>query len=147
MKVLSLLFLTLFVGKGCDSGSKQDINTAVIEYVANTRGFYQKVTLEKQMVTVTNDRNETEKATPVKISDADWKILIEQFDEVNLDELKDLKVPTEKRLYDGAAIANLKVTYKGVTYETPSFDHGTPPYEIKKIVNKINSFAKQNDDN
>jgi hypothetical protein len=45
--------------------------------------------------------------------------------------LKDLKIPTEKRFYDGAAIANLKIIYKGVN-ETPSFDHGSPPYEIKK---------------
>jgi hypothetical protein len=147
MKVLSLLFLTLFVGKGCDSGSNQDINTAVIEYVANTRGFYQKITIQKQTVTVSKVRGGNEKVTPEKISDKDWKLLIEEFDELNLDELKDLKVPTEKRLYDGAAIASLTITYKGESYQTPSFDHGTPPYEIKKLVTKINSFVKDDDDN
>ncbi|WP_367756060.1 hypothetical protein [Flavobacterium sp. WC2430] len=147
MKILSLLFLTLFLGKGCEGDKKQDIETAVIEYVANTRGFYQKITIEKQMVSISNDRSGKEKIEPTKISDADWKILIDLFQDLNLDEIKDLKSPTEKRLYDGAAIANIKITYKGITYESPSFDHGFPPYEIKKLVNKINSFAKQKDEN
>ncbi|WP_367772662.1 hypothetical protein AB3G33_03615 [Flavobacterium sp. WC2421] len=147
MKILSLLFLTLFLGKGCEGDKKQDIETAVIEYVANTRGFYQKITIEKQMVFISNDRSGKEKTEPTKISDADWKELIDLFQDVNLDEIKDLKSPTEKRLYDGAAIANIKITYKGISYESPSFDHGFPPFEIKKLVNKINSFAKQKDEN
>jgi hypothetical protein len=147
MKILSLLFLTLFLGKGCEGDKKQDIETALIEYVANTRGFYQKITIEKQMVFISNDRSGKEKTEPTKISDADWKELIDLFQDVNLDEIKDLKSPTEKRLYDGAAIANIKITYKGISYESPSFDHGFPPFEIKKLVNKINSFAKQKDEN
>ena len=147
MKILSLLFLTLFLGKGCDRDKKQDVDSAVIEYVANTRGFYQKITIEKQMVFISNDRSGKEKIEPIKISDTDWKILIDLFQDVNLDEIKDLKSPTEKRLYDGAAIANIKITYKGISYESPSFDHGFPPFEIKKLVNKINSFAKQKDEN
>ncbi|WP_369765940.1 hypothetical protein [Flavobacterium sp. WC2429] len=147
MKILSLLFLTLFLGKGCEGDKKQDIETAVIEYVANTRGFYQKITIEKQMVFISNDRSGKEKIEPTKISDTDWKELIDLFQDVNLDEIKDLKSPTEKRLYDGAAIANIKITYKGISYESPSFDHGFPPFEIKKLVNKINSFAKQKDEN
>ena len=147
MKILSLLFLTLFLGKGCEGDKKQDIETAVIEYVANTRGFYQKITIEKQMVSISKERNDQGITEENKISDADWKELIDLFQDINLDEIKDLKSPTEKRLYDGAAIANIKITYKGITYESPSFDHGFPPYEIKKLVNKINSFAKQKDEN
>jgi hypothetical protein len=146
MKILSLLFLTLFLGKGCDNADNKDINTAVIEYVANTRGFYQKIAIQKQMVTVSKDRLGKEKVTPVKISNADWKTLIKIFDDITLEELKDLKSPTEKRFYDGAAIANLKITYKDVTYETPSFDHGFPNYEVKKLVTKINSFVKQDNE-
>lgn len=146
MKLFSLLFLTLFLGKGCDNNKNQDINTAVIEYVANTRGYYQKVTIEKQMVSVSKERSGNDKIVPTKITDADWKELIAIFQEVNLDEIKDLKSPTEKRFYDGAAIAKLTITYKGTTYEAPSFDHGFPPYEIKTLVNKINSFVKQDNE-
>jgi hypothetical protein len=147
MKIVSLLFLTLFLGKGCSDHQKQDIDTAVIEYVANTRGFYQKITMEKQTVTISSDRSGKEKSVPTKISDADWKELVNYFKTVELDSLAKLKAPTEKRFYDGAAIANLKIKYKDKTYETSSFDHGFPPKEITKFVNKITSFAKQNNEN
>ena len=142
MKILSLLFLTIFLGKGCDSAKAQDIQSAVIEYTANTRGFYQKITIQKQMVSVSKDRSGTEKPVAKKISDADWKELVGYFEKINLDSLPKLKAPTEKRFHDGAAIANLKVTQKDKFYETEAFDHGYPPEAIKKLVTKINSFAK-----
>jgi hypothetical protein len=50
-----------------------------------------------------------------------------------MDSLAKLKAPTENDLYDGAAIANFKVTFQDKTYETTSFDHGFPPKEIKKL--------------
>ena len=143
MKILSLLFLTIFMGKGCDSAKAQDIQTAVIEYTANTRGFYQKITVKNQLVTVSKDRNGTDKPIAVKISDADWKELVECFKTIELDSLAKLKAPTEKRFYDGAAIANVKISYKDKTYESASFDHGFPPKEIKKFVNKITALAKK----
>ena len=143
MKILSLLFLTIFLGKGCDSAKAQDIQSAVIEYTANTRGFYQKITVKDQMVTVSKDRDGNDKPVSVKISDADWNELVNCFKKVKLDSLAKLKAPTEKRFYDGAAIADLKITYKDKTYESTSFDHGFPPKEIKKFVNRITSFAKK----
>ena len=143
MKILSLLFLTIFLGKGCEAQNKQEIETAVIEYVANTRGSYQKITVKNQTVIVSKDRSGNDKPAPTKIADADWKELVGYFKTVKLDSLAKLKAPTEKRFYDGAAIANLKITYKDKAYETTGFDHGFPPKEIKKFVDKINSFAKK----
>ncbi len=143
MKILTLFFLIIFLGNGCDSAKAQDIETAVIEYTANTRGFYQKITVKNQMVTVSKDRDGNDKSVLTKISNADWKELVESFKTIELDSLSKLKAPTEKRFYDGAAIANLKITYKDKIYETTSFDHGFPPKKINKFVNKINSFAKK----
>lgn len=143
MKILSLLFLTIFLGNGCDSAKAQDIETAVIEYTANTRGFYQKITVKNQMLTVSKDRDGNDKPVPTKISDTDWKELVDCFKKVELDSLSKLKAPTEKRFHDGAAIANLKITLKDKAYETNSFDHGFPPNEIKKLVNTITSLAKE----
>ena len=143
MKLLSLLFLTIILGKGCDNATAQDMQNTVIDYTANTRGFYQNITIKDQLVSVSKDRNNNDKAISTKISDADWAALINDFKELKLETLKDLKAPTEKRFYDGAAIANLKITYKDKSYETTSFDHGFPPKEIKKLVDKINTFAKK----
>lgn len=143
MKILSLLFVTLFLGKGCDSEKKQDIATAVIEYTANTRGFYQKITIQNQTVSISKDRDGKDMPVQEKISDKDWNELVAEFQNVDLDGLPNLKAPTEKRFYDGAAIAELKISYKDKTYETTGFDHGFPPAEIEKLVTKINAFAKK----
>jgi hypothetical protein len=143
MKVFVMLFLSMVLSKSCESQTKNDLKTAVLEYTANTRGFYQKITIQDQMVTVSKDRSRNDKQEAVKISDADWKELVGYFETINLDSLPALKAPTEKRFYDGAAIANLEVTYKDKTYKTNSFDHGYPPEAIKKLVIKINSFAKK----
>jgi hypothetical protein len=54
-----------------------------------------------------------------------------------------LKDPTQKRFYDGAAIADLKVRYQDKNYETVNFDHGFPPAEIENLVNKIVALADE----
>ena len=143
MKILTIVFLTIFISNGCDSASAQDIETAVVEYTANTRGFYQKITVKNQMMTVSKDRDGNDNPVPAKISDADWKELVDCFKTIELDSLSKFKAPTEKRFHDGAAIANLKIKFKEKPYETTDFDDGFPPKEIKKFVNKITSLAKE----
>ena len=143
MKLFTMIFLSLFLSKSCESKAQKDLKTAVLEYTANTRGFYQKITIQNQMVTVSKDRSGNNKPVGTKISDKDWNELVGYFETVELDSLATLKAPTEKRFHDGAAIASLKVTYKDKTYQTETFDHGYPPEAIKKLVTKINSFAKE----
>ena len=143
MKILTFLFLTLFMGKSCDSAKAQDMEAVVIEYTANTRGFYQKISIKNQMLSVSKNRNTEDNAVVTKIDEANWNELVTYFKEVKLETLKDLKAPTEKRFYDGAAIANLKIRQKDKDYESTSFDHGFPPKEIKKLVDKINSLVEK----
>jgi hypothetical protein len=141
MKTAIALFLSLFMISSCACQKNTDMKTAVIEYEAQTRGMYQKVLVENQTVFVANNRDE--KPVEVKISDEDWTVLTAEFEKLDLEAIPNLKAPTEKRFYDGAAIANLKITYKGKTYETKAFDHGFPPAEIKKIVTKLVSFTQK----
>jgi hypothetical protein len=143
MKIVSLLLLSFFLQKGCSENDKQDLANSVLVYEANTRGFYEKITIQNQMISVSKDRNGDDKAALIKISDKNWKELISAFDMINLDELQNMKAPTERRFYDGSAIASLKVTYKEKTYQTNEFDHGFPPLEIVKLVDKINAIADE----
>lgn len=143
MKLFTMIFLSVFLSKSCTGQTKNDLKTAVLEYTASTRGFYQKITIQNQTVSVSKDRSGNEKLVSVKISDKDWKELMSYFETIELEGLATLKAPTEKRFYDGAAIANLKVSYQNKTYQTEAFDHGYPPETIKKLVTKINSFAKK----
>ena len=143
MKLFTMILLSVFLSKSCSSQPKNDLKTAILEYTANTRGFYQKITIQDQMVSVSKDRSGNDKTVATKISDKDWKELVGYFETIVLDSLPTLKAPTEKRFHDGAAIANLDVSYKDKKYKTTSFDHGYPPEAIKKLVTKINSFAKE----
>lgn len=156
MKNISLLLSVVFAFVSCncqkkaveqtslsnnESSVSQEIKLPKLEYEANTRGFYQKITIENQEVTISSDRNGAEKGEVVKISDADFKELASAFQGVNLNDLATYKDPTQKRFYDGAAIAHLKVVSNEKEYQTTDFDHGFPPVEIEKLVNKIVSFG------
>ncbi len=141
MKTVTLLFLSLFLGKGCSKDQQSDLATAVVQYEANTRGFYQKVTIVNKTIAITSDRNAKDNGEIKKISDTDWKTLVALFKVMKLEDLPKLKDPSQKRFYDGAAIAHLYVKYQNKEYQTTDFDHGFPPAEIEKMVFKINSLA------
>ncbi|WP_269224294.1 MULTISPECIES: hypothetical protein [Flavobacterium] len=138
MKILSLLFLTLFLGKSCQS-QNLDMETAKIEYTANSRGLHKNIVIQNKTISVTNARDE--KPDSNTLTDSQWNTLIKEFQKVNLEEIPSLKAPTQKRFHDGAAMANLKITYKGKTYESQTFDNGFPNEKIKNLVNTVLSFS------
>lgn len=143
MKTLSLIFLTLFLSKSCSNETQNDIANSVIQYSADTRGFHLKIIVANHKAIISQGRGTENPSEEVAISDADWKELVTEFQKVNLDEVPTLKDPTQKRFYDGAAIALLKIRYQDKNYETVAFDHGFPPAAIEKLVNKITALAKQ----
>lgn len=110
-----------------------------LEYEANTRGFFRKITVDNKTIAVINVRDG--KPTTSKISDADWNELVALYKSVNKEGLAALKAPSEKRFYDGAAIGSFRVITKDTTFESSSFDAGNPPAEIEKIVNKLIAIA------
>ncbi|OOG70189.1 hypothetical protein [Flavobacterium sp. A45] len=141
MKIISLLFLTLILGKNCQSQNNMDLSTAKIEYTANSRGLYNNTVIENKTISVTKTRDG--KPVSNSLTDAELNTLINEFQKVDLEEIPSLKAPTEKRFHDGAAMANLVITYKGKTYESQTFDNGYPPEKIKNLVNTILSFSKK----
>jgi hypothetical protein len=146
MKTLSLILLTLLMSKSCSNEAQNDIANTTVQYTANTRGFFQKIVILNQKATIFRDRNGEKSPEQITISDTDWKEIIGYFEKIDLEKLPTLKDPTQKRFYDGAAIANLKIRYQDKNYETTDFDHGFPPEAIEKFVTKIVSLAKQEEE-
>jgi len=144
MKILALYLFTILLGNNCQGQDKLDINNAIIEYVANSRGFYQKIQIQNHRILVFKDRSKSGKVVEIIISESDWNEMKAYFENLELDSLVQTKAPTDKRFHDGAAIASFKITYKGKTYESTNFDHGFPPEGISKLVNKINSLSNEN---
>lgn len=142
MKTITMILLTLFLGKGCSSETQNDISNALLQYDAHTRGYHLKVIISDQKATISQARTPDSPTEQIKISDADWKQMISYFEKINLDNLPTLKDPSQNRFHDGAAIAQLKVRYQDKNYETPAFDHNNAPAEIKELVDKIVSLVK-----
>ena len=143
MKVITLILLTVFLGKSCNNEAQNDIANAVIQYSADTRGFHLKLIIINQKGTISRGTGTENPSEEIDISDNDWKEIIGYFEKIDLEEIPTLKDPTQKRFYDGAAIANLKIRYQDKNYETVAFDHGFPPAKIEKLVNKIVSLAQE----
>lgn len=139
MKLFTMIFLTLFLAKGCDRQLSDEMKKATIEYQATSRGYYLNINIQDEKLTMTKQRDG--KTKEYTLTNQDWKELANLYKKVDLDKLSTYKDPTQKRFYDGAAIANLRVVYEGNTYETVGFDHGNPPVEIAAFVNKIVSFS------
>ena len=139
--ILSTLILTLFACSGSKSYTKDGIPT--IFYEANTRGFFLALKVENQVLYTSNERDFKEYSNKIQISDTDWKEISELAKAVDLEKVKDLKWPTEKRYYDAAAFANIIFESKGVKYPANGFDHGFPPAEIEKLVTKITKLAEK----
>ncbi|MEW5677535.1 hypothetical protein ABGT15_14590 [Flavobacterium enshiense] len=162
MKLITLLTLTVVTLTGCncqktaaeksnataenttsaEAGSKQQNGMPVIEYEAVSRGFFLTVKVENKQLYISRNRD-AQKADAVPVNDADWKELETLAKSVNLKTVKDLKWPTEKRYYDGAPHANITFVSGGEKYPANGFDHGYPPVEIEKLVNKIVALAEK----
>jgi len=139
--ILSTLILTLFACSGSKSYTNENVPT--IFYEANTRGFFLALKVENQVLYTSSDRDFKEYSNKIQISDTDWKEISELAKAVDLEKVRDLKWPTEKRYYDGAAFANIIFESKEIKYPANGFDHGFPPAEIEKLVTKITKLAEK----
>jgi len=124
------------------SNDKTQSTVPTIYYEANTRGYALSCKVENQVLYSTRDRDFKEYSDKMDISDADWNEISALAKAVDLEKVKDMKWPTEKRYYDGAPHANIIFEANGVKYPANGFDHGYPPAEVEKLVNKILSLVK-----
>ncbi|WP_223148885.1 DUF4377 domain-containing protein [Aquimarina sp. RZ0] len=116
-------------------------NDLEFEYEALSRGYFFKAKIDKNTITSFKDRNLNNKVSK-DCSKSDWNTLLSLAEDIELTELSKLKAPGEKRFFDGAAHAILKVTSGNKTYISANFDHGDPPDEIKLLVNQILSLSE-----
>jgi hypothetical protein len=142
MKLISYILFTLFLSKGCVNQPKQDFSKSILTYTAETRGYYMQITIEDKELRISKDRETRLPSVRIPLTAADQKKVLAMVKAIDVPNLSQLKAPTEKRFYDGAAIGNLSVTHNGETYGTTGFDHGNPPVEIEQLVAFMNAFDK-----
>ena len=142
MKLISYILFTLFLSKGCVNQPKQDFSKSTVTYTAETRGYFMQITLEDKELRISKDRETRLPSVRIPLTAADQKKVLAMVKAIDVPNLSQLKAPTEKRFYDGAAIGNLSVTHNGETFGTAGFDHGNPPVEIEQLVAFMNAFDK-----
>jgi hypothetical protein len=161
MKILFSLLTILILNKDCNQTKSVDstytaINSedmsdvtqedTTIWYEATTRGFYEKIWVTKDSITITNDRNHiTSNNYPT--SEEDWDDLVNLIKNVDVTALPDLEAPTSLRHHDGAAFATLAVTQNKIETKSNSFDHEYPPKAIEAVVNKVLSMKEKHEKN
>lgn len=112
----------------------------IIEYSAISRGVFNEFIIKNNTISVQKDRNS--KPVVTELNKEMREDLMNKLDEIDITLLPELKAPTEKRFFDGAAHATLKITLDGKIYSTASFDHGFPPKEIKELCDKIVQYLE-----
>ncbi len=142
MKLISYILFTLFLSKGCVNQSKHDFSKSTLTYTAETRGYYMQITIEDKELRITKNRETRLPSVQLTLTKEQQKKALSYLKAIDVPNLAQLKAPTEKRFYDGAAIGNLSVTHNGETFGTAGFDHGNPPFEIEQLVAFMNAFDK-----
>lgn len=110
-----------------------------IEYTVQSRKRNKHISITKKMITHTH-KNGISRKKPCDLST--WEIITKAMATIQLNELPNIKAPSKAFLYDGDALARLKVTHQGKRFESVPFDHGNPPTSLKNILQKILSISE-----
>lgn len=108
-----------------------------IAYEAQTRGSLVQLTIEGNKLSYkTYQKEGTKEVTKEQLEE-----LKRIVNELNLDEISDLKAPSEKRITDGALHAEFTIKIADKEYKSSIFDAGNPPKELKKLEDLLYSLS------
>src|SRR5690606_2236202 len=144
MKTLSIIFLLLISANGCSQDTetvtkKEGKNNPVVEYEAASRGFFLKVRVTQDSISVANNRNSM---SSVASTTSQWNKITNALSDVEIEKIGTLAPPTERRAVDAAAHAFLTIKTGDTVHTSPTFDHGNPPVEIESLVKAILTLSK-----
>jgi len=108
-----------------------------IAYEAQTRGSLVQLTIEGNTLSYKTHQKEGTK----EITKGQLEELKAIINELNLEEISDLKAPSEKRITDGALHAEITIKIGDKEYKSITFDAGNPPTELKKLEGLLYSIS------
>ncbi|MDH7446284.1 hypothetical protein [Aquimarina sp. 2201CG14-23] len=116
-------------------------NITTIQYDAFSRGYFLAVSIDKDQIKKFKDRNLKEFDTK-NCTEKDWNKVLLLINDIELKKINTLQAPSDKRTFDGAAHARLKIISGDKIYTSAGFDHGNPPEDLKVLVNTILSLTE-----
>lgn len=134
LKITSIIFFMAM-----NSFAQEKVNDFTeIMYEAKTRGSEHVIKVTQNSVHFKNNQETKE----VPLSKINRDKLVKMVSQLPLQNIQNLKAPSEKRTSDGALHANVAVIIGKVAYKSSAFDEGNPPSELKEIVKFIFSLHK-----
>lgn len=132
----------------CESskGVKNSQLTAVEMTFTGMSGSTQIKAEKGKFKKVTTERNGEIKEDFVRKESGEskyWTDITNLVSEINLSEIENWEAPTQKRFYDGARGAVLKITFGDTEYVSQTFDEGEPMAEFKELYDYLVSVVNQ----
>ena len=131
MKTVLFCFIILMSINTC---SQENIS---LNYLAQSRGFYLKIEVQNNDLKVISEREaepKTKELSNETLKDIEKLIANVSFDDVHLSD-------DSRSSFDAAAMAEFRCTFNNETHEY-AFDHGSPPEELKQLIEKIIVLAE-----
>lgn len=135
MKFIFVLLFPILMTETCSQNNEQNKDIS-FTYETMTRGSRANYTLNKEEIKAVKNLG-TETKASAKMTAKDWDNLIEKMKEIDVPNINQLKPPSDKRTFDGAAHAILTIKIGDKVYTSNSFDHGNPPSQLKSLVKAI----------
>ncbi len=113
---------------------------------------FQKIELEeitlgsRRMIVLTPNSKEVEinrKKRSFKTTETEWKNLHILITNLNPEKIASFNPPTNKRLYDGAMAATIRVSINDTIYSSQTFDAGNPPEELASLYRELASSFRE----
>lgn len=117
----------------------QEISASIV-YYASSRRSYKFISVNKKTISLSEKRDVKLLRKPC--DKAIWNNITSALKPIEIEDIPNLEPPSKRHQFDGAALARLKITFKGKTYETQPFDHGNPPEKIAVLVKEILSISE-----
>ena len=134
----------------CNAQKNNDSSNAITE--KSSDHHFQKIELEemtrgsRRMIVITQNSKEVEinrKITTLKTTETEWKNLQKLITQLNPEKIESFTPSTNKRFYDGAMAATIRVNIDGTVYSSQTFDAGNPPEQLATLYRKLVSSFKE----
>lgn len=110
-----------------------------ITYRASTRGFFETIWIEGNILKFTIDRNLKE-ISSFTLTNEQLSELVALYQNLDIKSIPLLEPPSKTHQYDAAAMATLTIKDNEDTFVSNGFDHGNPPKPIALFVGKLISI-------
>lgn len=137
MRIYKVL-LVLFLIQSCVAQKAVTIDLGEVTYSAKSRGGSKNITVVNGSVYFkTHTKTKT-----FFITQLQKESLKETISKLKLEEIGTLKVPSNRRAFDGAMHTRISIQLNNKTYISSDFDHDNPPKMLQPLVDLLESFIQ-----